>query len=56
MWVEVQAINLGTVTRLDDQFGRVISLLDFSDIFSKTITMFFTDHGEYLGNYSLIRK
>ncbi|KAF2088343.1 putative sulfatase [Saccharata proteae CBS 121410] len=56
MWAEVMATYYGMITRLDDQFGRIISLLDSKDLFSKTATLFFTDHGEYLGDHGLIEK
>lgn len=44
------------VTRLDDQFGRIISPLDSTSLFSKTVTTFFIDHSEYLGDHGLIEK
>ncbi|KAK9779678.1 putative Sulfatase [Seiridium cardinale] len=56
MWAEVAATYFGMITRLDDQFGRIISILDSTGLFSKTVTMFFSDHGEYLGDYGLIEK
>ncbi|GME37639.1 putative sulfatase [Neofusicoccum parvum] len=56
MWAEVMATYYGMITRLDDQFGRIVSLLDANNLFDSTATLFFTDHGEYLGDYGLIEK
>jgi len=56
MWAEVMAVYYGMISRLDDQLGRIVSILDSTGLFSSTVTMFFTDHGEYLGDYGLIEK
>ncbi|KAJ5100479.1 hypothetical protein N7456_006531 [Penicillium angulare] len=56
IWAEVAATYHGMISRLDDQFGRIVNKLDATGLWSKTITMFFTDHGEYLGDHGLIEK
>ncbi|OQU94695.1 hypothetical protein CLAIMM_01021 [Cladophialophora immunda] len=56
MWAEVQATYMGMVSRLDNQFGRITSALSSSNLSSTTVTMFFTDHGEYMGDHGLIEK
>lgn len=56
IWREIKATYYGMISRLDDQFGRVIEKLDSMDAWKDTITMFFTDHGEYLGDHGLIEK
>lgn len=56
IWAEVKATYYGMISRLDDQFGRLIEKLDTLDLFDRTVTMFFTDHGEYLGDHGLIEK
>ncbi|KAF2170475.1 hypothetical protein M409DRAFT_64203 [Zasmidium cellare ATCC 36951] len=56
MWAEIQATYYGMITRLDEQFGRVVDKLDERSLWSDTVTFFFTDHGEYLGDYGLIEK
>lgn len=53
-WRELIAVYYGMISRLDDQFGRVMSALDDSG--AEAVTMFFTDHGEYLGDHDLIEK
>lgn len=55
-WREIMATYYGMITRLDDQFGRVVQKVRDIGAWDKTITMFFTDHGEYLGDYGLIEK
>lgn len=56
IWAEVSATYHGMISRLDDQFGRIVNKLDATGLWDKTITMFFTDHGEYLGDHGLIEK
>ena len=42
------------ISRLDAQFGRVMdAVAPYKD---NTYTMFFTDHGEYLGDFGLVEK
>ncbi|KAH7143266.1 alkaline-phosphatase-like protein [Fusarium sp. MPI-SDFR-AT-0072] len=56
IWREIKATYYGMITRLDDQFGRVLTKVDELGIWKDTVTMFFTDHGEYLGDHGLIEK
>ncbi|KAJ9633280.1 hypothetical protein H2204_007176 [Knufia peltigerae] len=56
IWAEIKATYYGMITRLDDQFGKLISKIDRLGLWKDTVTMFFTDHGEYLGDYGLIEK
>ncbi|KAJ5090802.1 hypothetical protein N7532_009486 [Penicillium argentinense] len=56
IWAEVASTYHGMISRLDDQFGRIMDKIDATGLWSKTITMFFTDHGEYLGDHGLIEK
>ncbi|ENH67099.1 Choline-sulfatase [Fusarium oxysporum f. sp. cubense race 1] len=56
IWREIKATYYGMITRLDDQFGRVLKKVDDLGIWKDTVTMFFTDHGEYLGDHGLIEK
>lgn len=52
VWKEVIAVYYGMITRVDDQLGRLLPLINNTD----TFTFFFTDHGEYLGDHGLIEK
>lgn len=56
MWQEIKATYYGMISRLDGQFGRVLKRVDELGMWKDTVTMFFTDHGEYLGDYGLIEK
>ncbi|KAK8040158.1 hypothetical protein PG993_008569 [Apiospora rasikravindrae] len=56
IWNEIKATYYGMISRLDDQFGRVIARLDESNRWKDTVSLFFTDHGEYLGDHGLIEK
>lgn len=56
IWKEIKATYYGMITRLDDQFGRIIAKMEEKGYWDSTVTMFFTDHGEYLGDHGLIEK
>ena len=55
-WAEVRATYAGMVSRVDDQLGRIQRALESSGVSDTTTTLFFTDHGEYLGDFGLIEK
>jgi arylsulfatase A-like enzyme len=44
------------VSRVDDQLRQVIGALVRTGQADRTVTFFFTDHGEYLGDYGLVEK
>jgi arylsulfatase A-like enzyme len=58
IWQEITATYYGMITRLDDQFGRLVTAVDKYSLRSTKplYTFFFTDHGEYLGDSGLIEK
>lgn len=53
---EIVATYYGMVSRVDDQFGRLLSAIDSVGDGEDTVTFFFSDHGEYLGDYQLVEK
>jgi arylsulfatase A-like enzyme len=55
-WREMAAIYHGMTSRVDDQLGRVMRAVDAAGQRDRTVTIFFTDHGEYLGDYGLVEK
>src|SRR5690606_17505604 len=55
-WAELAATYHGMVSRVDDQLGRVLRAVDATGATDRTVTAFFTDHGEYLGDYGLVEK
>lgn len=56
VWAEVTATYYGMISRLDDQFGRVVAKAKDLGLWDSTVTLFFTDHGEYLGDHGMIEK
>lgn len=55
-WAELVATYYGMVARVDDQLGRVLAAVDRAGAAERTVTAFFTDHGEYLGDFGLVEK
>jgi arylsulfatase A-like enzyme len=55
-WAEIAATYHGMVSRVDDQLGRLLRAVDAAGAGERTVTAFFTDHGEYLGDYGLVEK
>lgn len=56
IWQELKATYFGMISRLDDQFNRVLKCQDLLKDKDSTYTIFFTDHGEFLGDHGLIEK
>lgn len=56
MWSEVSAVYFGMVARLDQHVGRINHALMDAGLDARTVTLFFADHGEYLGDFGLIEK
>lgn len=55
-WAEIAATYHGMVSRVDDQLGRLLAAVDAAGHGETTMTWFFTDHGEYLGDHGLVEK
>ncbi len=55
-WQEITRVYYGMVSRVDHQLGRVMSALDKTGMRDDTVTLYFTDHGEYLGDFGLVEK
>ena len=55
-WAEIIATYYGMVARVDDQLGRVLRAVEAVGAQDRTATFFFTDHGEYLGDFGLVEK
>jgi arylsulfatase A-like enzyme len=56
LWREVAAVYHGMVARLDSHVGRVLGAVERSGQADRTVTVFFSDHGEYLGDFGLVEK
>ncbi len=55
-WAEIIATYYGMVSRVDHQLSRVTSSVERAGFAGRTVTAFFADHGEYLGDYGLVEK
>jgi arylsulfatase A-like enzyme len=56
VWREVIATYYGMVSRLDHHVGRIFDAVEQHGMLDNTLTCFFVDHGEYLGDFGLIEK
>jgi len=55
-WAEIVRTYYAMITRMDDQLRQVREALARTGQADRTVTFFFTDHGEYLGDYGLVEK
>lgn len=55
-WQKIIATYYGMVSRVDSQLGRVMKAIEKAGAARNTISAFFTDHGEYLGDFGLVEK
>jgi arylsulfatase A-like enzyme len=55
-WAEIIRTYYAMVTRVDSQLGEVVAAVDAAGQAERTVTFFFTDHGEYLGDFGLVEK
>ncbi len=55
-WAEIIRTYYGMVSRVDDQLGQVRRAVEQAGAADRTVTFFFTDHGEYLGDFGLVEK
>lgn len=56
IWQEVTAVYYGMISRVDWQFGRIMNKTKELGLWDDTATLFFTDHGEFLGDFGMIEK
>ncbi len=50
------ALTYGMITMIDDAIGRILKQLEASGLADDTIVIFTTDHGDYMGDHSLMLK
>ena len=53
---EAMALTAGMITMIDDEVGRLIDVLKATGQFENTVICFTSDHGDYLGDFSLLLK
>ncbi len=52
----VMAYYYATIEHIDEQAGRMISLLERKGLYDSTLIVFTSDHGEYMGFHHLLLK
>ncbi len=55
-WTELRATYYGMCSRLDHQFGMLLDVLKHSNRYDDSAIFFFSDHGDYTGDYGLVEK
>jgi len=55
-WREIKRVYYAMCTKVDDLFGRVVAALEERGIYDNTMILFFSDHGDFAGDYSLPEK
>lgn len=55
-WAEITRTYYAMISPVDDQLRSVQESLDGAGQAERTVTFFFTDHGEYLGDFGLVEK
>ncbi|MBN2154318.1 MAG: sulfatase-like hydrolase/transferase, partial [Candidatus Lokiarchaeota archaeon] len=55
-WAELRAVYLGMIARVDHQFGLVVQALKEKGIYDETAVFFFSDHGDFTGDYGIVEK
>jgi arylsulfatase A-like enzyme len=50
------ALTAGMITMVDDEVGRLIEVLKDTGQYENTVICFNSDHGDYLGDFSLLLK
>jgi arylsulfatase A-like enzyme len=55
-WTELRATYYGMCARVDHQFGLVLDALCQAGLYDDTAMFFFSDHGDFTGDYGLVEK
>ena len=53
---EAMALTAGMITMIDDAIGDILATLEASGMADDTIIIFNSDHGDYMGAFSLLLK
>ena len=53
-WNELRAVEYGMCARIDHQFGLVVDALKDAGLYDDTAVFFFSDHGDWVGDYGLV--
>lgn len=55
-WTELRAVYYAMCARVDYQFGLLLDTLKEKGIYEETAIFFFSDHGDFTGDYGLVEK
>jgi len=55
-WDELRTTYYGMCSRVDHQFGLLLDALKDTGIYDDTAVFFFSDHGDFTGDYGLVEK
>ena len=55
-FTELRATYYGMCARVDAQFGKVVAALKESGAYDDSAIFFFSDHGDFTGDYGLVEK
>ena len=55
-WTELRATYYGMCARVDHQLGLLVDALKAAGIYDDTALFFFSDHGDFTGDYGLVEK
>ena len=55
-WNELRAVYLGMCSKIDHQFGKLVDALKQEGIYDDCAIFFFSDHGDFAGDYGLVEK
>lgn len=53
---ELRTVYLAMCAKVDEQVGRIIRCLREEKIYDNTVVVFFSDHGDYTGDYGIVEK
>lgn len=55
-WREIKHVYYAMCAQVDDFFGQVLAALREKQLYDKSLITFFSDHGDYCGDYSMPEK
>lgn len=55
-WDELRSCYLGMCMKIDHQFGKLCETLKSEGIYDDCVIFFFSDHGDFCGDYDLVEK
>jgi len=55
-WTRLRAVYYGMCARVDHQFNLILEALKDAGLYDDTAAFFFSDHGDFTGDYGLVEK